>query len=143
MPREKLTVGVTGGRAYRDYHAVQKALAKVSARFDITVVHGDADGADAWARIWCERTGTPQMKYPAEWKKYGDAAGTLRNQQMVAEAGIQLLLSFPGGSGTRDMTDRCLLANIPVKLIREVKNDRPQRVEVAAAEGAAGEVQPD
>src|ERR1700758_1010071 len=119
MPREKLTVGVTGGRAYRDYFAVQKALAKVSARFDITVVDGDCPtGADYWAKIWCERTGTPRIPYPADWDSYGDAAGFLRNTEMVEKAGIQLLLSFPGDNGTRDMTDKCLVANIPVKLIR-------------------------
>lgn len=138
MPREKLVVGVTGGRSYRDYYTVQKALAKVASRFDITVIHGDASGVDAWAKLWCRCTGTPQVPYPADWGRYGDAAGTERNAQMVREAGIQLLLSFPGGSGTRDMTDRCLARNIPVKLISaRITDDRPLAVEQPAAQAAA------
>lgn len=133
MPKEKLTIGVTGGRAYRDYFAVQQALAKVSARFDITVVHGDAKGADAWARAWCELTGTPQKPYPADWKNVPDA-GMARNQQMVDEAGIQLLIAFPGGSGTNDMVQRCHRAGIPIKFIKErVTDDCPSPEQVAAA----------
>jgi hypothetical protein len=104
-------------------------------------VHGDADGADTLARLWCERTNTPQKKYPALWKKFGDAAGFLRNQQMVDEAGIQLLLAFPGNNGTMDMVNRCLFARIPVKQIEARKDDRPQRVEKPAAQGEAGELQ--
>lgn len=138
MPKEKLTVGVTGGRTYRDYYAVQKALAKVSGRFDITVVHGDARGADAWARLWCERTGTPQRPYPADWDADPHHAGTARNQQMVDEAGIQLLLAFPGGSGTNDMIQRCHQAGIPVKVIKErASDDRPQGIQESAAQASA------
>jgi hypothetical protein len=139
MPKEKLTVGVTGGRSYRDYFTVQKALAKVSARFDITVVHGDCPtGADAWARQWCEMTGTPERRYPADWETKGQAAGFLRNEQMAKEAGIQLLLAFPGGPGTNDMVQRCHRYGIPLKLIPErVSDDRSQALEVAAAQAAA------
>jgi hypothetical protein len=138
MPKPTLIVGVTGGRTFAGYLTIQKALTKVSRHFDITVVHGYCpDGADALAKVWCERTGTPQKPFPAKWKEFGDAAGFVRNTQMVEEAGIQLLLSFPGENGTRDMTNKCLTAGIPVKLIEAHPNDRPQRVEVTAAEAAA------
>lgn len=119
MPKQKLVVGVTGGRSYADYYTVQKTLAKVASKFDITVVHGAAKGADTLADVWCKRVGVTPVPYPADWDSYGDGAGPKRNQQMVDEGGIQLLLSFPGGSGTRDMTNRCLAANIPVKIIPE------------------------
>lgn len=125
MPKEKLRVAVTGGRDYNDYYNIQRTLAKVSARFDITVIHGAAKGADSLARIWCERTHTPMLPFPAQWDRYGTAAGGVRNQQMIDEGKPQLLLSFPGGPGTRDMTDRCLAAGIPVKIIpaRVLEND--------------------
>lgn len=138
MPKEKLVVGVTGGRTFKGYLTIQKALTKVSARFDITVVHGDCPtGADRLTREWCERTSTPQRPYPADWTQFGDAAGFLRNTDMVATAGIQLLLSFPGANGTRDMTDKCLAANIPVKLIEAHPNDCAPRVQELATEAAA------
>jgi hypothetical protein len=93
--------------------------------------------------VWCERTGTPQQPFPAEWEKYGDAAGFLRNQQMVDEAGIQLLIAFPGGDGTRDMMNRCLFARIPVKQIEARKDDRTSGEQKPAAEGETGQLQHD
>jgi hypothetical protein len=138
MPKPTLVVGVTGGRTFTGYLTIQKALTKVSRHFDITVVHGDCpDGADALTKVWCVRTGTPQVPYPAKWKEFGDAAGFARNTQMVEEAGIQLLLSFPGENGTRDMTNKCLTAGIPVKLIEAHPNDCASRVTEPAPEAAA------
>lgn len=134
MPKEKLTVGVTGGRTYNDFYNVQRSLTKVDKTFEITVVHGDAPGADSLARVWCERTGTPERRYAADWGKHGAAAGPIRNQQMVDEGGIQLLLAFPGGPGTADMIARCRAAGIPVKVIpaRDI-DDRSQTIRLAAA----------
>lgn len=138
MPKQALTIGVTGGRTFTGYLTAQKALVKVSKVFDITVVHGDCPtGLDAMVRMWCERTGTPQKRYPADWTAHGDAAGFERNTQMVREGGIQLLLSFPGSNGTRDMTNKCLAAGIPVKMIEAHPNDCPQRIQESAAETTA------
>lgn len=125
MPKQKLIVAVTGGRKYADFFNVQRALAKVSTKFDITVVHGNATGADTLADVWCDRTHTPKLVCEADWTRYGDTAGFLRNQLMIDLHKPQLLLAFPGGNGTRDMCDRCLLAGIPVKIIEARQDDRP------------------
>ena len=44
-------------------------------------------------------------EYPAEWDRYGRAAGPIRNKQMIDyiyPGGV--LVVFPGGSGTRNVT---------------------------------------
>jgi hypothetical protein len=87
--------------------------------------------------VWCTGTGTPQRKRPADWDAYGNNAGFHRNTQMVEEEGIQLLLAFPGANGTRDMINKCLAANIPVKMIEAHPNDRTYAEQESAAEAAA------
>lgn len=48
------------------------------------VVHGDCPkGADRMARDFCDKVGISQELYPADWNKYGKAAGYIRNKQMV------------------------------------------------------------
>ena len=42
----------------------------------------------------------------AQWHKHGNAAGPIRNQEML-DSGIDYLCVFPGGRGTADMKKRC------------------------------------
>ncbi len=58
---------------------------------------------------------------PADWDKFGKGAGPIRNQQMIDEGKPDLVVAFPGGTGTADMVKRAKKHGIEVI---EVKNDR-------------------
>lgn len=73
------------------------------------VVHGNAPGADTLAAQWChdnrDLTLPPsQESHPANWSRYGNRAGTVRNMEMI-QLGADLVLAFfqPGAKnvGTR------------------------------------------
>jgi hypothetical protein len=49
----------------------------------------------------------------AEWKKYGPAAGPIRNQRML-DWGPDLVVAFSGGKGTADMVRRARAAGVEV-----------------------------
>lgn len=68
---------------------------------------GDATGADALAAAYAERRAMPFKVYSADWQTHGNAAGPIRNQQMLDEAGAEAVIAFPGSKGTRNM---CSLA---------------------------------
>ncbi len=80
-------------------------------RVDV-VLHGGARGADALVDQAARRLGWPLRVMPAEWSRYGAAAGPIRNALMLTaavaravELGEQaelLLLAFPGGRGTEN-----------------------------------------
>lgn len=53
--------------------------------------------------------------YPANWLKYGRMAGAMRNQQMLDEEEVDLVVAFPGGKGTADMVRRARAAGIEVR----------------------------
>lgn len=90
----------------------------------LTVIEGgdksNPRGADRLARDWvvrrrCMATGDLGISEPADWPRWGGAAGPIRNQAMLDKHAPQIVLAFPGGAGTADMVDRAKRAGIPVK----------------------------
>lgn len=71
-----------------------------------TIVHGDASGADSMAAWAAEEILKKNKKldiqieaYPADWKKYGYAAGPIRNKEMV-DLGANICLAFQRGNSS-------------------------------------------
>jgi hypothetical protein len=50
----------------------------------------------------------------ADWKRYGPAAGPLRNAEMLHEYQPDGVIAFPGGKGTTDMIKKARQAGIKV-----------------------------
>lgn len=84
---------------------------------EILLINGQAWGVDLSSSEWCLMNKIKFIEYPAKWTKYGKAAGPIRNQLMLdKEVGVTLfnkpivdntlLIAFPGGKGTKDMTNR-------------------------------------
>lgn len=57
------------------------------------VVHGAARGADSLSGEVAEELGCTVEVYPADWLKYGKAAGPIRNKQML-DTGPDVVLAF-------------------------------------------------
>ena len=119
-----MRVIVTGGRNYQDRDHVFKVLSTIHNRTPIAVlVHGGATGADSLADLWAKANGVARESHVVtkeDWNRLGRRAGPLRNQKM-AELGADLLVPFPGGSGTADMI-RQAKAN-GIKVYKEVELD--------------------
>lgn len=107
---------VTGGRDYTDIGAVFDCLTRLNEQFErMIVIHGDADGADDLAYKVCKQVGIEQVRVPAAWNRYQRAAGPIRNQLMLdLFPNIDIVLAFPGGTGTADMKSRADAKGIPV-----------------------------
>lgn len=61
---------------------------------EMVVVHGHCPtGADAIADVWCLRKDVRLERHPADWKRWGKAAGPKRNEEMV-ELGADVCLAF-------------------------------------------------
>ena len=54
---------------------------------------------------------------PAQWGKFGDAAGPIRNAKMLEEE-LDLVVAFPGGAGTADMVRRSKKAGFKVMEVK-------------------------
>ena len=107
---------VCGGRNYKDRERVFSVLSAAVQWFDINfvIIEGGATGPDWYSKEWAHAHGHPCIEMKAAWDFYGQGAGAIRNQLMLTHAMPDLLIAFPGGTGTRDMIARCKKAGVTV-----------------------------
>jgi hypothetical protein len=76
------------------------------------IIHGGAKGADSIAGNLATYLNMKVIKCPADWDKYGKAAGVLRNQQMLDEEHPDLIVYFhkdlENSKGTKDMVTKAI-----------------------------------
>jgi hypothetical protein len=113
-----MRVLVYGGRDFTNKRLAFNALDLLHKEYGFTlVIDGMARGADTLGFKWAQDQGLPSERYPADWNRYQNAAGPIRNQQMIDEGKPDIAVAFPGGNGTSDMTKRLLNHGILVKTI--------------------------
>jgi len=106
---------VCGGRDYTDRDFLFATLDQLhAARSFCLVISGGARGADSLAEEWAKICGLPLQVFKADWQTHGRAAGPIRNQKMLDEGKPTLVVAFPGGRGTLDMTTRARSHGIEV-----------------------------
>ena len=124
-----LRIIVTGGRrrdSQDDYTRMVNILVDIdefwSRAVDLVIIQGGCPtGVDALARRFAKEYEVPVETYPADWARYGRAAGPKRNQAM-ADAGADLCLAFPSrgrSAGTWDMIRRAVAAGIETRIYSE------------------------
>ena len=103
---------VCGGRDYSDMDAVARVFKELDIWPDDEICHGSARGADTLAGVVANGRGVKVTRFPADWNKHGKAAGPIRNQQMLDEFRPDIVVAFPGGTGTADMCKRAKAAGV-------------------------------
>ena len=106
---------IAGSRDFNNYSLMCNSLDEIGVHLintidPIEIVSGHARGADILGERFAKYFHYPIKIFPADWGKYGRAAGPIRNEQMAryaAEADRGILVAFPIGEsrGTRDMID--------------------------------------
>jgi hypothetical protein len=108
-----------GDRNWTDYNKIYHRLAMLP--LDTQVIEGEARGADSLSRIAAQRLGFTVLPFPANWEKYGRAAGPVRNREMLKQL-PELVIAFHSNlaqsKGTRDMVTIARKNNIPVEVIK-------------------------
>jgi hypothetical protein len=104
-------IAVTGGRDFDDYRLINSTLDSIHtgghillplARVDV-LVYGGANGADDLAMQWAVLNWVQLCEFRVtgrQWQKNGRGSGPLRNRLMLEVTRPNLLVAFPGGSGT-------------------------------------------
>lgn len=109
---------VCGSRDYKDKESLETILDNFNRSVEISVlIHGGSRGADSLAGKWATNNNIPVRVFYAQWKIHGLAAGPIRNHQMLNEGQPDLVIAFPGGTGTNDMVSKAEAAGIPVRRI--------------------------
>jgi YspA, cpYpsA-related SLOG family len=116
---------VCGSRTWTDRARLWQVLDWLVAEHgdgQVTVIEGDARGADRLAGQLARRRGWALELYPADWTRHGRAAGFRRNARMLREGRPELVVAFTVGPlaasrGTADMVGRARAAGVPVQVI--------------------------
>lgn len=110
---------ICGSRSWDDYSLIQSILGSLDLADVEAVMHGAASGADSMAVVVFSLLDYPHPQifdFPADWYRYGQSAGPIRNQAMLEVGKPTHCIAFDVGGtrGTRDMITRCNKAGVPV-----------------------------
>ncbi len=116
---------VCGSRTWTDRPRLRQVLDQVVSDHSdgqVTVIEGDARGADRLAGQLAHQRGWRLERYPADWTREGRAAGFRRNARMLRQGRPDLVVAFTVGPlqhsrGTADMVRRARAAGVPVQVI--------------------------
>ena len=112
---------IAGGRDFNNYDLLEKEASRFVSTLgndeEIQIVSGGAKGVDSLGERFAREKGFGLILFPADWEKYGRAAGPKRNAQMADYA--THLLSFWNGEskGTKSMISLAKKKKLEVKVV--------------------------
>jgi len=115
---EKFKVIIAGGRDFTNYQMVEDHCDRIlKNKENIEIVSGGATGVDALAETYSVKKGFQFIKFSANWKEYGKAAGPIRNRQMAKYA--DALIAFWNGQsrGTKNMIELAAKESLKTRII--------------------------
>ncbi len=122
-PLEPYRVLVCGDRNWTDAGKIMLALKRIVSALGeqrVVVVHGKARGADTLGGVAGKALGLEIEEHPAQWDKFGRAAGPIRNQEML-DSGLAYAVAchsdLTTSKGTKDMVGRLEKAGVPYELV--------------------------
>jgi hypothetical protein len=90
-----MNILITGDRNFNNWNTINSSFDKLTDLYptkynisevdkkNINVIHGDCRGADKMCGYVAKKLGYNIVCKPADWKKYGKAAGPIRNKEMI------------------------------------------------------------
>lgn len=114
-----MRVIVAGSRDFADYGYLRNALDRIlDPTDDVEFVSGDCRGADRLGIRYADEHQIYLRHFPADWDKYGRAAGPMRNRAMARYAAEDhgMLIAFWDGvsRGTKNMIEEAKKAGLKV-----------------------------
>ena len=100
---KKVVIG--GCRDYTDYVFFKSCLDEIlkTEKDEIIIISGHCSGVDLMGERYAEENGIKIEIFLPEWKKYGRAAGPLRNKKMVERADLVIAFWDGKSKGTKSL----------------------------------------
>jgi len=95
---------IAGSRTITSYKHIEEAVKKSG--YKITnVISGAARGVDQLGEMYARLNNIPLTSMPADWDKYGKAAGPIRNAEMGKVADAAVIVWDGKSRGSKNMMD--------------------------------------
>ena len=113
-------VAVAGCRHYKYYDEAKEyidfCISEIRKKYTLIFVSGGCRGADSLGERYAAENGFETEIYPADWEKYGRAAGPKRNKK-IAEISDYIICFWDGKSrGTKSLLNFAEKYGKPVKI---------------------------
>jgi hypothetical protein len=123
-----LIILITGDRKYQDKNFIHETLSEYKNK-KCLLIHGGCTGADTLAGIVGKELKFDIQTKPANWKKFGRAAGPIRNKEMINEVLIYkkqnittIVLAFhndlENSKGTKNCINQAIKSGLEVYLCK-------------------------
>ncbi|KKN86896.1 hypothetical protein LCGC14_0264590 [marine sediment metagenome] len=111
---------ICGDRNWTDREAIWEYLDSIPA--GSVIIEGDARGADRIAGDIAAEMGFEVEVYPAQWDRYGRAAGPIRNTQMLDEGKPVIVVychdDLDNSKGTKNMVTQATKLGLLCRNVR-------------------------
>lgn len=115
---------VVGSRTFDDYDILKNEMdAYLADTKDVVIVSGGAKGADSLAERYAKEKGYSVEVFKADWKRYGRAAGPIRNEEMqkfISQFSDRVCIAFWDGKskGTQSNFNLARRYKNPLKIVK-------------------------
>lgn len=96
-----MKLAIVGSRDFNDYDVMCDFI---DSKFDLrdvdTIVSGGAKGADSLAERFASQFNFKLIVHKPDWKKYGKAAGPIRNELIINDADAVVAFPTANSKGT-------------------------------------------
>ena len=98
---------IAGSRTFNDYKKLYEVCNHIlQDQIDIEIVSGAYyKGADKLGEQYAKERGFKITQFPADWKRFGRAAGPKRNEQMANDADALIAFWDGNSKGTKHMIE--------------------------------------
>lgn len=109
-----MKTAVIGSRTFNNLDMLTEELSK----YEITeIISGGAKGADSLAETYATKNNIPTTIFKADWKKYGRAAGPIRNKDIVENSERIIAFWDYESKGTKNSIDLAIKLNKDVIIV--------------------------
>lgn len=114
---------IAGTRTFSDYSIMQQALDMYFQKYNlldahITVICGEAQGADKMGKQFAEVNQWDVISMPAAWDKHGKSAGYKRNVEMAQIADGCIVFWDGQSKGSSHMIDIAVQHELKAEVVR-------------------------
>ena len=113
---------IAGGRDFSNYNLLARRCAAYIAENcgvqEPIILSGCASGADSLGEQFAMEYSLECRYFPAQWEKYGRAAGPMRNRQMAQVANGAVVFWDGRSRGTRSMIGYLRQMGVPFEVVQ-------------------------
>lgn len=111
-------VAIVGDRNFIDYSYFKWIIDSYRNKYGISfIISGGARGTDSLAERYAKENEISYTVFVAEWSKYGNGAGPIRNKKIVENCDVMIAFLAKESKGTKNSIEQAKNSSKPVLII--------------------------